>query len=238
MTCIVAVKVEQNGAARIVMGGDSAGVSGLDINIRKDPKVFRKGDFVIGFTTSFRMGQIIRFKFTPPAVPAEMDLYEYMVTHFVDEIRAALKQGGFAEVSNGVERGGSFMVALRDRLFTIQSDFQVAETHDDFAAIGCGADYALGALAVLHQRPISGEEMARHALEVATHFSGGVRGPFSVLATDGPLPTRDLREAPALASLPLPAAPTLVAVPPLSNPPAQEAQANAEAGDNDTVTPS
>lgn len=61
MTCIVEI-VEKD---RVYIGGDSAGVSDLDITMRKDVKVFRVGDFVFGCTSSFRMMQIIRFSFKP-----------------------------------------------------------------------------------------------------------------------------------------------------------------------------
>ena len=44
MTCIAALV--QDGA--ITMGGDSAGVAGLRLHVRSDPKVFRNGDFQVG----------------------------------------------------------------------------------------------------------------------------------------------------------------------------------------------
>ena len=58
MTCIVAV----TDGKKIVMGGDSAGVSGYSLTIRKDKKVFKRKDesgteWLFGFTTSFRMGE-------------------------------------------------------------------------------------------------------------------------------------------------------------------------------------
>ena len=65
MTCIVGL-IDGN---RVWMGGDSAGVSGLDITVRSDPKVFRNGDFLIGFTSSFRMGQLLAFRLRPPPRP-------------------------------------------------------------------------------------------------------------------------------------------------------------------------
>jgi hypothetical protein len=186
MTCIVALKVRTGSNPRIVIGGDSAGVAGLDVKIRRDPKVFKKGEFLIGYTTSFRMGQIIRFHLSPPPIERGVDLYEYMVTSFVERARTVLKTGGFAEVSNSVEKGGSFVVGIRDRLFSIASDFQVAEYEDDFAALGCGEDYALGALEVLlandHLTP---ENIVTRALQVAAKFSGGVRGPFLILSNEG-----------------------------------------------------
>lgn len=185
MTCIVAAKVETGGSTRIVIGGDSAGVSGHDITIRKDPKVFRNSELLIGITSSFRMGQIMRFKFVPPPIPAGMDLYEYMVVHFVDRVRAALKEGGFAEVQNSVERGGNFIVGVRERIFTIGTDFQVGENVEGFASVGSGADYALGALDTLRTLPnLSGEQIVERALQTAAKFTGSVRAPFVILASE------------------------------------------------------
>lgn len=55
MTCIVGL-VENN---KVYIGGDSAGVAGLSLMKRADEKVFKKDEFIFGFTSSFRMGQLI-----------------------------------------------------------------------------------------------------------------------------------------------------------------------------------
>jgi ATP-dependent protease HslVU (ClpYQ) peptidase subunit len=177
MTCIVAVKHEDH----VVMGGDSAGVAGLDIILRKDPKVFRNGNFVIGYTSSFRMGQLLRFKMKLPPVPRKMDMFEYMVVHFTETARKTLKKGGYSKVNNNQEDGGCFLVAYQDRMFTIHDDFQVEERTDPYGAVGCGEAYALGALAAAPDKDPT--KMVTTALKVAEKFSGGVRGPFVILRT-------------------------------------------------------
>jgi len=161
------------------MGGDSAGVAHLDVTLRKDPKVFRNGECVIGYTSSFRMGQLLRFKFRPPLMKQGTDTFRYMCTSFVDEVRRTLKRGGFSEVDNNVERGGHFLVGFRGRIFEVASDFQVGEAVADYAALGCGDSYALGALEA--SAVIDPENRVRQALAVAEKFSGGVRPPFIVL---------------------------------------------------------
>lgn len=40
MTCVVALKLDDG---RVLMGADSAGVSGLSLEIRSDPKIYRVG---------------------------------------------------------------------------------------------------------------------------------------------------------------------------------------------------
>jgi ATP-dependent protease HslVU (ClpYQ) peptidase subunit len=174
MTCIVGLIDGEH----VWMGGDSAGVAGLDITVRADTKVFRNGDMLIGFTNSFRMGQLLHYKLKPPPRDPEADVFRYMVMDFVDSVRACLKEGGYAQRSNDVETGGTFLVAYEGRLFSVQSDYQVGEAMRGYHAIGCGADYALGSLASTADLPA--EERVRKALECAELFNGGVRAPFTI----------------------------------------------------------
>ncbi|MFM2042830.1 MAG: hypothetical protein RLY86_1406 [Pseudomonadota bacterium] len=177
MTCIVGLVDGQS----VWMGGDSAGVAGLDISLRADPKVFHNGSFLIGFTSSFRMGQLLRFRLSPPPRRPGQDLFHYMVCDFVEAVRVCLREGGFAHRSNDVETGGFFLVGAEGRLFSIQDDYQVSEFSRGYHAIGCGAAYALGSL--YGSRHLPPEERVRHALETAEHYSGGVRAPFAIRRT-------------------------------------------------------
>jgi ATP-dependent protease HslVU (ClpYQ) peptidase subunit len=175
MTCIVGL-VDRGG---VYIGGDSAGVAGLDITLMAQPKVFHNGPFLIGYTSSFRMGQLLQFALDPPVRTVSQDVYAYMVTTFVDAVRDCLKGGGYARKNNEEEAGGTFLVAYEGRLFTIEDDYQVHETVGGYAAVGCGADFALGSMHVTgYMNP---EGRIRMALETSAHFSAGVRAPFTVL---------------------------------------------------------
>jgi ATP-dependent protease HslVU (ClpYQ) peptidase subunit len=175
MTCIVGVIDKKN--KKVVIGGDSAGVGGYDVTIRRDVKVFKVGDFVIGCTSSFRMIQLIRFSLTPPKMYPDTDVYQYMCTDFVNALRTTFKDGGFLALDKNVESGGTFLVGYKDRLFQIMDDYQVGESYDDFDACGCGQSFALGSLAATDKEQ-GAEDRVRKALEIATHFSAGVRPPY------------------------------------------------------------
>jgi len=164
----------------VSIGGDSAGVAGLDLTVRSDSKVFKNGEFIFGFTTSFRMGQLIRYRFKPPAIRENQDLMEYMTTDFVDDLRACLKNGGFAEKDKEQERGGTFLVGLRGRLFQIASDYQVGESLDGYDACGCGESFLLGAMFATKNSNMSTEARLLLALAAAERHSAGVRAPFVV----------------------------------------------------------
>jgi ATP-dependent protease HslVU (ClpYQ) peptidase subunit len=172
MTCIVGI-AEQG---KVFLGADSAGVSGLDIANRKDAKIFRNGEFVMGCTTSFRMIQLLQYKFTPPKRHPDTDVMHFMVADFVEAVRQLFKNGGFAAKDREVDSGGVFLVGYAGRLFCIQSDFQVAERVDGFDACGCGESFALASMFMSVDKPI--RERLQSALEVAAYFSAGVRGPF------------------------------------------------------------
>lgn len=176
MTCIVG----HTDGKTVTMGGDSAGVSSWDLTLRSDPKVFVCGEFLMGFTSSFRMGQILRYSFSPPEI-AGQDLFGYMACCFIDSVRSALNKGGFAEIENQRERGGTFLVGVRGRLFEIDSDYQVGEGILNFESIGCGMQAAKGAMFATEESPLSAERRILLALRAAESLNAGVRGPFTLL---------------------------------------------------------
>jgi len=177
MTCIVGFISNKE----VYIGGDSAGVSGLNITPRKDSKVFKRGNFLIGYTSSFRMGQLLRFKLTVPTQPPEISDYEYMCTHFIDAVRKCLKNGGYSTVNDNKEEIGTFLVGYKTKLYMIEDDLQVAESYYNYESVGCGSQYAKGALNILDQVGISPEFIIEKALETAVKFNGGVRPPFIIL---------------------------------------------------------
>lgn len=195
MTCCIGL-VEQS-SKRVLIGVDSVGSNGWTNTARLDSKLFRKGSFLIAFTTSFRMGQILRYHLDTKEVylpkesnnPADEDeLYKFMVSMFVPAVRECLKSNGFAEKQNEVESGGTFLVAVRGRLFVIYDDYQVAESADGFSAIGSGCQIALGAMYASGQtqgrEAHSPNERIGIALKAAEYYCTSVRGPFTVQSVE------------------------------------------------------
>jgi ATP-dependent protease HslVU (ClpYQ) peptidase subunit len=176
MTAIVGLT--HNGTVHI--GGDSAGVSDWSLTIRADSKVFTNGPYAMGFTTSFRMGQLLRYALKAPEPNG--DLERFMVTTFVDAVRECLKEGGWATKDSEREEGGDFLVGVHGRLFSVHPDYQVGEAVDGFAAIGCGQEIALGALYTTARTRMAPEKRVKLALEAAERFSAGVRGPFAYVS--------------------------------------------------------
>ena len=178
----------------LVLGGDSAAVRGHELNVRAEPKVFRAGCYAIGFTTSFRMGQILRYCTELPEPPAGAggdELERFIVTDFVEAVRRAFAEHGFAKTARftssaeesvteeGQEVGGRFLVGVAGEIFAIHGDYHVGRPTVPYAAFGVGAPIALGALHALETVPeLSLRQRVTMALEASEAHCAGVRGPF------------------------------------------------------------
>lgn len=167
---------------KVWIGGDSAGAGGLSMQIRTDPKVFTNGEFIFGYTSSFRMGQLLEYEFSPPTPYEGENGMAYMVKRFVPDVKACLISGGYQTSTNGQDYGGTFLVGYRGQLYEIEGDYQVARMSQTYHACGCGTDLALGSLHTTDQFDLSPKERIVMALNAAAKFSAGVRGPFEVIS--------------------------------------------------------
>ena len=117
MTCIVGIFA----GGIVYMGADSAGINADSITIRADEKIFiLKNRFLIGYTSSFRMGQLLRFSFRPPPQKKGQNDYEYMCTMFINSVIKCFNRGGFGKRDEDEEiSGGQFLVGYKGNLYTI-----------------------------------------------------------------------------------------------------------------------
>lgn len=186
MTCIVAL-VDGD---KVFLGGDSAASddkSGL-IFSRTDPKVFKVGQFGIGFTDSFRMGQILQYNWKPPVyTPTKnnSNLDKFMRTKFVDSIKEAFQEGGYGKFGSNTDdgdEGGVFIIAVAGtgRIFTMDSDFHIGESDVPYTAEGSGQELALGSLFSTTTVKTS-RKRVRIALDAAAKFNMAVQGPFTII---------------------------------------------------------
>ena len=172
-TCIVAVKTKRDG---IWLGGDSAGTgpSYCQFTMRK-PKIFRNGSCLIGYTSSFRMGQLLQYKLTVPIRKTSQDRDHYMVHDFTEAVRTCLKDGGYTTVKDEHHEGGVFIIVYDGEIYKIQSDYACLMHADPYVAVGCGEDFALGAMST--EKALSKGSVLL-ALRTACFLSAGVGSPF------------------------------------------------------------
>jgi len=175
MTCIIGL--EHNG--HVYIGADSAAQAGWKVRPTRLQKVFRRGPFLIGYTTSFRMGQILQHHLEVREPEKKESDDAFMVCAFIEAVRECLKDKGFTKIENNQEEGGFFLVGYAGTLYQVTGDFQINSSTEGLDAFGCGDDYALGAMKALEDLPP--RKRIKKALEIAAHFSGAVCAPFRVL---------------------------------------------------------
>ncbi len=172
MTCGLGI-VE---AKTVLLAADSAAASlkNPEIYNLKTAKVFRIGSYGIVYTTSYRLGQILRYETELPE-PPEHDLERFMATVFVDSIRRSLAAAGF---DRGLGEHGSILVGVSGQLFGIGAELQVSLEATPYAAVGAGRYVAYGALYALEGSGKPARERAEIALLAAQRFCPVVREPF------------------------------------------------------------
>jgi len=184
MTCIIGLEYKD----KVYIGGDAAGVAGISVEVRNDTKVFKRGPFIMGFTSSFRMGQLLMCKLRVPKQKKSQKDYDFMVTTFIDAVRKCLLDGGFATDVRGQEIGGTFIVGYKNKLYYVDCDYQVGMFATSYTAVGCGSDIALGAMYALSTSSnLKPKNMIQTALKAAVEFNGGVRPPFTIIDGTGKL---------------------------------------------------
>ena len=174
MTCIVGL--EHKG--KVYIGADSSSVSGYDKTTTALKKVFIVDNrFIIGYTSSFRMGQLLQYKLSPEKQTKQADL-EYLATVFIDELRAVLNDNGYAKIESNEESGGVFLVGYNGKLYTVHSDYQVNRDVCGYAVVGAGDTYALASM--YNNSHMSPKLRVKNALKTASNFSTVVYKPFMV----------------------------------------------------------
>lgn len=160
------------------MAGDSCSGGGNYATTCKNKKVAKVGSFLIGYTTSWRMGQILHHALRTTNVPKRGDILDHLVNKFVPNLQRTLQKSWWLRNDSGVGSGGNFLVAYRDRLFEFQSDFSVLEDAHEFDSVGCGHGVAKGALFALQSSTMNPQKKLETALQAACEFSAFVRPPF------------------------------------------------------------
>ena len=182
MTCIIGIGDAKAGITYI--GGDSAASGGNQVSIVANPKVFRLGEYVLGYTSSFRMGDILELRVqAPKPLPKGVSLRQHLVRTWIDYLRSVYKQLGYLEIEKGVESGGTFLIGTRGHLCQIYGSFQANTPAEGYASVGSGDDLALGALYATRSMNMNPRHRIILALQAAAYHTPFVRRPFKILAS-------------------------------------------------------
>ena len=140
----------------------------------------------MGYTSSFRMGDILEHIFQPPTLPQDMGEEVYMVKLFIPALIRCYTANQWLKKVNEVPEGGIFIIGFSNRLFTIQSDFQVSEEESNYLAIGCGSDLAKGAFSAMEELNITLDPKIKIkiALTASAKHSAYVGNQYNIIGID------------------------------------------------------
>ncbi|MEN6293529.1 MAG: hypothetical protein ABFD07_16135 [Methanobacterium sp.] len=177
MTCIVGL-IEDN---TIYIGGDSALDTTSGIIRTKNPKVYKKGEFIFGVAGYLSVINALTHVMVFPPCYEHQDPFEYIVNNFIPSYRSALHEQGLIEMENGIERNRSeLLLGFRGHLFSIGTDFSVLESQDNYIAIGSGAVFAMGAFHGTKNLKLEPDYRIHRALEAATDYDECVLEPYEI----------------------------------------------------------
>jgi len=182
MTCIVGYIDEKN--RKMYMGGDSFGVDSED-HYRSfvSDKVFVKENMLFGFTSSYRMGQLIQYKLVIPE-QKEITDSEYIATVFTDSVIKCFKDNKYLANKEGVITGGSFLIAYKGVLYALQDDFSMVIVKNGYGSVGCGRMVALGALEIASKLDIPVEKKIKKAIKAVKKYDSLVGGPVKIVSCE------------------------------------------------------
>lgn len=165
MTCIIGIECT-DGA---IIGGDLAGSNGHTSSNVTQSKIFEHSGIIIGYTSTFRFGQILECLLDdntlyPPSDPDQT--YGWLIRQFVPKVKKTLDDNHCKE--------GIALLAINSQLWMLQSDMSVLRNTSGCNAIGSGEEYAMGSvLTSLEHIPNLTITAAKGVLDVAFRVTGG-----------------------------------------------------------------
>jgi ATP-dependent protease HslVU (ClpYQ) peptidase subunit len=173
VTCIVGLSHQ----GKVFMGGDAAAADDNIVSARKEPKVFIKNGYLIGYSGSFRFGKVVQYIFNPPKPPHD-EIDKFLNTTFVNLLRETCEANKVDPSSE--EDSSEMLVGIGGKVFEFCNDWHFGEDINDFNAVGSGTSFALGSL-YSTRRLRNPNARIQLALESAERFSPSVKGPFTIL---------------------------------------------------------
>lgn len=180
MTCICGMVRD----GHVYMAGDLMGSNGFTGKVYPDSKVFINGDFIIGYTSSFRMGQILEWNWVPPLREEGITDRQYMQFNVIESLRETFAIFGYG-VKEGLESlGGNFLIGYKDSLYEMQENFSLLRI-EDYAAVGSGQYHAEATLHLMCDNlDIHPFNIMQTAIGTAAHFTQSVSYECTMFSSD------------------------------------------------------
>jgi len=179
MTCITGIKTKDN----VFIAGDRMGSNGLTHLQTKEPKIFKNGDFLFGVCGSYRVMQLLKYKFKPPRIGREQTISEYLYIDFVDSVIKLLSENNATHKKDAMHKfDGSFLFAFDNELYQMESNFQILCDVRDYNSSGSGCYHAMASLYSTDGLKLDPKERLKKAIICASDFVISVDDKIDILS--------------------------------------------------------
>ena len=146
MTCCIGYKTNK----KIYFISDTQGSNDDNKEIRLDPKIFKMNNMLFATCGSFRMRDVLRYELDIPKLKIGEDIDRYIRTTVINAIRDLFVDKGICIKTDETDLAspGDILINIKDKIYKIESDFQVGEINKPYVAIGCGAREAMAAMSM------------------------------------------------------------------------------------------
>lgn len=180
----------------VYMAGDSFCGDDQKKDGCRDPKVHLVGPIGVGIAGHVRheiiLERILRKKFhgkttrdfDPEAV------HNWLKFTLPDSLSSAVAKRTAGKEESGERNsmdGSTYLIGAYGRIYYVEDDYAVWEPNRNIASVGCGAQYALGALDALRElsNPIDPVVVLKKALQVASKWNSFVMEPYTFIEVPG-----------------------------------------------------
>ena len=166
MTCIVGI----NTGKKIIIAGDRLGSDGFTYG-KYHEKVFAKDGFIFGVTGSYRVMQLIKYKFVIPKMNVGQEVDNYIYNDFTDAFIKLIRENNCAIKKDNIDSmEACLLFGFKNKLYQMESNFQILNNQKGYDAIGSGCYHAVSSLYSTNDFNITPEDRLKRAIICASEF--------------------------------------------------------------------
>jgi ATP-dependent protease HslVU (ClpYQ) peptidase subunit len=145
MTTIIGIQ-EDNGCILAADSRTTAG--GRPYSHPIVTKISKRGKWLVAGAGDVQPCDVIQHVWKPPAIPANIkDVYHFMITTVIPNMRECLRDNGFVHDEKTDEYEFLFLMAVNGTIYEVDDTYSVFLRDDGIYGLGSGSSYAIGALA-------------------------------------------------------------------------------------------
>jgi ATP-dependent protease HslVU (ClpYQ) peptidase subunit len=171
MTCIAGLVKDGS----VYLAGERGASEGSYIVAIDRPKIWKNGPYIFGYAGTFE-GQHIQHNFVPPAPDGNVD--KFMHGKFLKALKEFYSEW---DIVTGKESELSLLIGVKGKLYEHEAEGLTLISYSrEFAAIGSGADYAMGSLHATQNQKDPKRRLSL-AIGAACEYSTSCIGPVDFL---------------------------------------------------------